>query len=271
MKNLLVLYCLFPVVAISQPGPELDRIIQQPQVEAHIRFLASDQMRGRANGSPELQIAAKYISESLRSYGALPANGDSYFQKFRLLKTNPPKSGIVNLQGTEFQLGAEMGLISGSDINWEKEGIFGGYGLENDLDKRNLQEKILITQAGSQGNSDVSNWLLISKQKVLRARELGAVGLIELYNHPTVSWPAIANFMTKSKYEIQLEGEAAEFPVLWINDVENVILNKLENSKKPKVELNLSENLKDYLEVTNVIGVIEGRDPKFQGQIEHYD
>ena len=47
--------------------------------EAHISFLASDEMRGRDTGSPEIDIAANYISTQLRIFGAKPVQGDSNY------------------------------------------------------------------------------------------------------------------------------------------------------------------------------------------------
>src|SRR6187549_3631773 len=49
----------------------------------HVSFLASDDLKGRGNGSAELERAAEYIAAQFRSYGLQPA-GDkgSYFQKF---------------------------------------------------------------------------------------------------------------------------------------------------------------------------------------------
>jgi len=49
----------------------------------HVSFLASDQLKGRGNGSPELERAADYLAAQFRSYGLEPA-GDkgTYFQKF---------------------------------------------------------------------------------------------------------------------------------------------------------------------------------------------
>jgi hypothetical protein len=35
----------------------------------HVSFLASDQLKGRGNGSPELERAAEYIAAQFRSYG----------------------------------------------------------------------------------------------------------------------------------------------------------------------------------------------------------
>jgi aminopeptidase YwaD len=49
----------------------------------HLRFLASDQLKGRGNGSPELDIAADYIAQWFGRKGLRPAgDGGAYFQEF---------------------------------------------------------------------------------------------------------------------------------------------------------------------------------------------
>ncbi len=51
-----------------------------------IKFLASNQLRGRANGTPELDRAAKYIAAHFRKFGLKPAGDNgTYLQRFSLV------------------------------------------------------------------------------------------------------------------------------------------------------------------------------------------
>lgn len=47
-----------------------------------IKFLASQQMRGRADGSPELEKAAGFLARQFREFGLQPVTGSSYYQDF---------------------------------------------------------------------------------------------------------------------------------------------------------------------------------------------
>jgi len=47
-----------------------------------VKFLSSPEMRGRANGSPELEKAAAYIRDRFRGMNLKPISGDSYYQNF---------------------------------------------------------------------------------------------------------------------------------------------------------------------------------------------
>src|SRR6266702_5815265 len=49
----------------------------------HVKFLASDDLKGRGNGTPELDKAAEYIAEQFRLWGLRPmGDNNTYFQNF---------------------------------------------------------------------------------------------------------------------------------------------------------------------------------------------
>lgn len=50
---------LVNAAAQKKPPPEIARVVTKSETEAHLRFLASDELRGRDTGSPELDIAAE--------------------------------------------------------------------------------------------------------------------------------------------------------------------------------------------------------------------
>jgi hypothetical protein len=59
--------------------------IRPDAVLAHIKFLSSDDLRGRANGSEELERAAEYIAKQFEGIGLQPGGVDgSWFQPFEL-------------------------------------------------------------------------------------------------------------------------------------------------------------------------------------------
>jgi hypothetical protein len=52
----------------------------------HIKFLASDDLKGRADGSPELERAADYIADRFKAAGLKPGgDGGTWFQPFELV------------------------------------------------------------------------------------------------------------------------------------------------------------------------------------------
>src|SRR5271169_2468874 len=60
----------------------------------YVKFLASENMRGRATGSPELEKAAEFLREQFKALRLLPIEHDSYYQDFEV--TTSAKLGPDN-------------------------------------------------------------------------------------------------------------------------------------------------------------------------------
>lgn len=56
--------------------------IDSAAYQAHVKYLASDELKGRATGSPELEKAAQYIEKQFASFGVKPVPGSGYEQEF---------------------------------------------------------------------------------------------------------------------------------------------------------------------------------------------
>jgi hypothetical protein len=62
------------------------RDIQPDALLEHIKFLASDDLKGRGNGTEELERAAEYIAQQFKAAGVRPGGrNDSWFQPFELI------------------------------------------------------------------------------------------------------------------------------------------------------------------------------------------
>ncbi|MBI4885761.1 MAG: M20/M25/M40 family metallo-hydrolase [Acidobacteria bacterium] len=85
MRRLLGAALLLILAGVTSPGAATPPI-EPGRILDHIKFLASDDLRGRANGSPELERAGRYIADAFTSAGLKPAgsNGD-WFQPFELV------------------------------------------------------------------------------------------------------------------------------------------------------------------------------------------
>lgn len=57
-------------------------------IEKWVYFLASDEMRGRANGSPEMKVAAEFIAETFRGAGLKPGFGSDYIKPYSFTARN---------------------------------------------------------------------------------------------------------------------------------------------------------------------------------------
>ena len=74
--------------------------ISTDNLRTHLQFLSSDEMRGRANGSPELERAAEHIARQFESAGLRPAGVDGWFQPFEVI------AGLIVGPGNELSISA---------------------------------------------------------------------------------------------------------------------------------------------------------------------
>src|SRR3954462_7199099 len=90
MRTFILTLCLCPAVLFvsaqnSNAVKEINQLITPASALAPLRFLASDELMGRGSMRPEINIAARYISEAFRSMGLKEVPGTKdYFQTFDL-------------------------------------------------------------------------------------------------------------------------------------------------------------------------------------------
>ena len=74
------------------------KTISLAQVTEDISFLASDELKGRSNYSPEIRIAANYIAKRFKESGLVSANSISntgFFQKYQITKITPKALNLI--------------------------------------------------------------------------------------------------------------------------------------------------------------------------------
>jgi hypothetical protein len=109
--------------------------INAARFQGHVKHLASREMKGRATGSPELEMAARYIAGQFEQMGLAPADGKSYYQRFAVTTNARPGSNnsFVVTRG-----GRRTRLAQGRDFlpfNFSGNGkasgrlVFAGYGI----------------------------------------------------------------------------------------------------------------------------------------------
>src|SRR5687767_6933615 len=68
--------------AMTAPAAHRGHVVTPNEIDAHIRFLSSDLLEGRAPATRGGRLAAEYIASQLRLFGVEPAVNGSYFQEF---------------------------------------------------------------------------------------------------------------------------------------------------------------------------------------------
>src|SRR5829696_10533312 len=87
----------------QSPGPAA---IAESRYMAHVRFLASDDLAGRGNGTPGLERAAQYIADQFRAAGVQPGVNVSWFQPFQIV------TGLEVREGNKLTIAGEKGPTS---------------------------------------------------------------------------------------------------------------------------------------------------------------
>lgn len=139
MRRILLLLLLFaPALIAATPAIDAERLI------GHIQFLASDDLKGRASGSPELERAADYIAKQFSDIGLSPGgDNDTWFEPFELvagLTVGNGNSLVISdkKQSVKFTLGTSYYPLSTvpnesaavpSDRVEKLPIVFAGYGL----------------------------------------------------------------------------------------------------------------------------------------------
>src|ERR1700750_2123961 len=119
LKALAIVLFVVPTVAQSADDPSAARI------KANMAYLASDKLKGREAGSPEYDMAARYVMDQMKQIGLQPA-GDKggYFQHVPLIADRPKDEGKLTLTD---KAGKVIPLMFGKDY------LVGGDVLHPDL------------------------------------------------------------------------------------------------------------------------------------------
>jgi len=267
------------------------------ELREHVRYLASDELEGRGAGTKGAQLAREYIATLFAEWGLRPMGGSgSYFQPFsfpgglRLGEGNylelvlPDKTRRVFLPEKDF---LPLALSSNGEV--EGEVVFVGYGISapekgyDDYANVDVRGKILLALRGMPANDSKFAQEALFPTKLRVAREKGAKAIIlfsgplspledepvPFWNEPTMGGAGILGVTVKREFAESL---------FYLEAVQR----QIDETKKPfsfaidNAYVRLRVNLqRERLEDANVVGLVEGSDPKLKDEIvvigAHYD
>ncbi len=288
------------LLSFAQDNPE----ITVKEIYEHIRFLASDSLKGRKPGTPEGKVAAEYIRDQFISYGMIPM-GDNGFQFFEVIAgANPGDENTLTYKdftGMDFtgKVGEDFIPLSFSASgDFKGEIVFSGYGLEvetdsvswNDYDGLDVTGKWVMILRGSpsdENNDSDFDEFTGERSKVLTAKDNGALGvlfvtsekdnkednLMELYFDKSTATAGIPVISIKRSLADMILSEKDQS----IGELENYMLDK---RKSISVEISGTMEVStdiviEKVKTQNVIAFIEGNDPVLKNEYvvvgAHYD
>ena len=273
LLNLTVFLITCSAWAQTKSGDDVSNMINRNEIEAHLSFLAADEMRGRNAGSPELHIAANYIRTNFKIAGLKPAPGtDNYFQAVEQVINHPPAKAEAMIGSQRFTLKDNLLVLDGDSVQWSGDMVYVGYGSPEDLKKYDVKGKMILALAGSREADNLNKVFVASSDKLKVIRESGGLGLIEILVLPQAPWPTLANYLSQPLWSIKKEGSS--LPHVWVKPSD---INALQFKESEKVNGSLSVGKKKKVAVPgkNVAAYIEGTDPKLKEEYiivtAHYD
>ncbi|NOR86626.1 MAG: M20/M25/M40 family metallo-hydrolase, partial [Bacteroidales bacterium] len=100
------------VIEDRQALATLKPVFSEKRMMKSIKYLASEELKGRGLGTPELDKAAEYIAEQYKEAGLKPI-GDDYFQKFAHTFKDKGEMSLTNV----------IGIIPGTDPQFKDETV----------------------------------------------------------------------------------------------------------------------------------------------------
>jgi Zn-dependent M28 family amino/carboxypeptidase len=200
------------------------------RIEAHIRFLADDQLRGRQPGTEGYDIAAAYVASQYLQMGLQPAgDAGSYLQQVPLRRAwlEPGSAQLDIVSGTgrqplvfleQFYIGPSLAHAV-TDI--DAGAVFAGHGIHapplehDDYAGIDATGKVVVALAGQPRGfpSEEGAHFASTREKLLAAAAHGAVGVVLIYTPRTreiFPWERLASRVgTPSMDWLTAEDQAA--------------------------------------------------------------
>jgi len=308
------------LLAFSAPLAAQDSTMTPPsritteEIDAHLRFLSSDLLEGRAPGTRGGRLAAEYIAAQLEAFGLKPGGSDSsYFQRVPIdVVKSDPSTISVKASGK-----ANATLASPTDVvvwagsanpvsNANGELVYVGYGVNapeykwDDFKNVDLHGKILLALVndppatpsepnlfGGKAMTYYGRWTY----KYEEAERRGAAGMLIVHRTVPAGYPWQVVVSSNVGAHRLLPRDPKLPPPIgvsgWITDSAatallaqaGLDLEKLRKDAESRsfrpvptgITLDMSlRNSLEHLNTENVIGLVQGIDPKVRDEYVTY-
>ncbi|MBI4463991.1 MAG: M28 family peptidase [Acidobacteria bacterium] len=287
--------------AVGAPAVSSDRWL------ADVRYLASDELKGRGNGTPELDRAADYIAAQFREAGIKPVGAD-YFQPFEAVVGGDlgPNNRLAlrNPDAVSYRPNRDF-IPLGFSASSEQEGMlaFVGYGITapeynyDDYAGIDVTGKIVLVlrhepqeedaKSVFRGKQTTRHAALVSK--AINARNHGAVAMLlvnDPVNHSGDQLIPFGSMGGPSNIGIPVLQVKQSVAGSWmtragksLGELQKVIDSNLSNQSfvlPSNLQLQVKTDVRQRRrQVKNVVGFLPGNDPVLKQEVivlgAHYD
>jgi len=271
-KHLLILSALlFGSSSLLAQKQDVEKKFSSEKAISQFTYLASDELMGRDPIRPEMKLAYTFIAQELEKAGAKQVPGSNgYYQDIPFNLSSPPTTGSVQLGNFSFNQGQNLLVLDGRSFSGSYEVVDVGFGSAEEFSGKDLKGKIAITNVGAPNKFSPNQLFSEGRAKAVRAKEAGAVALIERFNVPSVPWQLVSGFLNRPQMGMD-QGESSNLPYLWVEDGKN----QLTGTNLGNATLAIEGKVNRKIEGKNVLAVIEGSDPVLKNEYvllsAHYD
>lgn len=179
-----------PPVATELPSPD------PAAIEAHMAYLASDDLEGREAGTPGYELAAEYVAAEFKKIGLTPAgDNDTYFQPITFARSLRAADGrkfeVRDSSGNLLPFAENEnvvipGSLNGAETAVEGDAVFVGFGIvapdlgRDDFAGLDLNGKVVVMLSGTPKGIQSEERAFYGTQKLKNASDRGAVAVVQL-------------------------------------------------------------------------------------------
>ncbi len=250
---------------------DVEKHFASKEAIAQFTYLASDDLMGRDPIRPEMKLAYTFIAQELEKAGTKPLpGGNGYYQDIPFNLSSPPTKGSVQLGNFSFSQGQNLLVLDGNSFSGTYEVVEVGFGSVEEFAGKDLKGKIAITNVGAPNKFSPNQLFAEGRAKAKRAKDAGAVALIERFNVPSVPWQLVSGFLNRPQMGMA-QGETGNLPYLWVEDLKN----ELTGTNLGNATLAVEGKVNRKIDGKNVLAMIEGTDPQLKNEYillsAHYD
>jgi hypothetical protein len=295
-----------PVVVLSAEEQAVNASIKVETIKEVVTALSADDMQGRGTMQPGGDKAANYIADRFAKIGLKPLGSkDSYLQpiKFREAQYSPETNFKIGDEALQLGRDYYAAPLPSVDKTVSGDLVFVAYGLtstqpkRNDLAGINVSGKIVVLLQGPPKIVNKESWRAAKAQLgIMRTLVMQGAAALIFVNSGTANLPfsEAADYLTRRQIERADSEEMPSFlpPFITVSndaaskmfansgmtfanalefaETENFKPFSLKNSAKISLHFKKSKGTGN-----NVVGLLEGSDPKLNGEAlvysAHYD
>jgi Zn-dependent M28 family amino/carboxypeptidase len=214
------------LIAFSMTGQELH--ISAGKIQAHVKYLAGDELEGRGVGTRGETLATEYIASQLKLVGVNPGGDDgTYYQRVPLVGATVLPDATLTIAGSSGKVPFSFvkdyvgtAYSQRPENDFDAEAVFVGHGISapefgwNDYKDEDVKGKVLVYFTNEPPSDDPNffsgpaltyygRWAY----KFEEAKRRGAVAALIIHTTPTAGygWSVVSGSWSQERPQMKLE------------------------------------------------------------------